>query len=186
MSVARHRFTVEEYHRMGEAGIFGEDDRVELVEGEVVEMTPIGDRHAECVMRLTRLLVRFARDGYTVSVQNPVHLDEQNEPQPDLVLLGEPGRKVGVPVPADILLLIEVSDSSLDYDRDVKLPLYSSASLPEAWVVNLAARVVEVHSVPTTGGYATVSRFGRGEKVFSATVPDLAAEAAELLPPAGE
>ena len=130
--VVRHRFTVEEYHKMAEAGLLSEDDRVELIEGEVIEMAPIGSRHHACVMRLDELLRRpGVPGGYIVSVQGPVRLDEGNELQPDLALLrrrpdfyaGEP------PKPEDVLLIVEVSDATLSYDRDVKLPRYARAAL---------------------------------------------------------
>jgi Uma2 family endonuclease len=125
--ITRHRFTVEEYHKMAEAGVFSEDDRVELIKGEVVEMTPIGWRHARCVSNVNMLLARFAGHRYVVSVQNPITVDEHDEPQPDLALLGElPTERL--PGPEEILLVVEVSDTTLSYDRNVKLPIYVHAS----------------------------------------------------------
>ena len=150
-AINRHRFTVEEYHKMGEAGIFGEDDRVELIDGEVVEMTPIGWRHANCVNDLNMLLVRFAGERYVVSVQNPLTISEHGEPQPDLVLLKR--RPHGrLPAPGDVALVIEVSDTTLSYDRDVKLPRYGRAGLAEVWIVDLEGRRVELHSAPSAEG----------------------------------
>ncbi len=136
MGVVRHRFTVEEYRKMGEAGIFSEDDRVELIDGEVVEMAPIGGRHVESVIRLNRLLSCWALDtreaGLFVSVQNPLALSGYGEPQPDLILVRRREGRSGVPVPEEVLLVVEVADTSLVYDRDRKLPLYAEAGIPEA------------------------------------------------------
>ena len=190
MGVVRHRFTVEEYRKMGEAGIFSEDDRVELIDGEVVEMAPIGWRHAQCVTRLTTLLARFASEQaltdrrYEVSVQNPVALSRHREPQPDLALVEglPPGR---LPGPAEIALAVEVADTSLTYDRERKLPLYAEAGIPEAWLVDLTDDTIEVYSEPGPRGYGRVARFEREGRVVSATLPGLTFNAAEALPPKG-
>ncbi len=138
--VTRRRFTVHDYHRMGEAGILHEDDRVELIEGELVEMAAIGTRHLTCVNGLTRMLVRGVGDEAIVSVQNPVRLDEHSEPQPDLTVLRMRDYRESLPVPEDVLLLIEVSDTTLAYDRGVKLPLYARSGIREVWIVDLRAR----------------------------------------------
>jgi Uma2 family endonuclease len=137
MEVKRRRFTVHDYHRMGEAGILHEDDRVELIEGELVEMTAIGTRHFSCVNRLNRLLVMHVGDDAIVSVQNPVRLNEYNEPQPDLTVIRPRDYLESLPKPEDVLLLIEVSDTTLAYDRGVKLPLYARAGIREVWIVDL-------------------------------------------------
>jgi hypothetical protein len=123
--VTRWRFTVHDYHRMGEAGILHEDDRVELIEGEIVEMAAIGTRHFSCVNRLNWLLVMSVGDEAVVSVQNPVRLNEHTEPQPDLTVIRPRNYTESLPVPEDVLLLIEVSDTTLAYDRNIKLPLYA-------------------------------------------------------------
>ena len=123
--LTRWRFTVHDYHRMGEAGILQEDDRVELIEGELVQMTAIGTRHFSCVNRLNRLLVMNVRDEAVVSVQNPVRLNEYTEPQPDATVIRPRDYRESLPMPEDVLLLIEVSDTTLAYDRGVKLPLYA-------------------------------------------------------------
>ena len=117
--VTRRRFTVREYHRMAEAGILHEDDRVELIEGELIEMAAIGTRHFTCVNGLTRFLVRSVGDEAIVSVQNPVRLDEYGEPQPDLAVIRPRDYRESLPTPEDVLLLIEVSDTTLAYDRGV-------------------------------------------------------------------
>jgi Uma2 family endonuclease len=173
MDVTKHRFTVEEYHLMGEAGIFGEDDRVELVGGEVIELVPIGWRHAQAVNGLTHLLVERAA-GRTVSVQNPLVVDELNERLPDLVLLRE-GARGRLPEARDALLVVEVSDSSLRYDRENKLPLYAGAGVPEVWIVNLPEERIEVHTHPGPGGYARARRARGDEEVPSPTVPGIRA-----------
>jgi Uma2 family endonuclease len=186
MNVTRHRFTVEEYHKMGEAGIFSEDDRVELIDGEVVEMTPIGWRHIWCVRQLNRIFVRFANgrvtsgERYEVAVLDPINLDKHGEPQPDLVLLHNPplGR---LPGPAEVALVVEVADTSLGFDRDVKLPHY--AGIAEAWLVDLNSQTIEVHSGAGRGGYRKTTRYTRGDRVESATHPGLVFDANEALPP---
>jgi Uma2 family endonuclease len=173
--IRTRRFTVEEYHRMAEAGILGEDDRVELVGGELVEMTPIGTRHLACVVALTHLLVEASGRRWFVSAQNPVRLSERDEPQPDLSLLGRrpnPGAPAP-PGPEDVLLVVEVSDTTLSYDRNVKLPLYAQAGIAEAWIVDLAGQKVEVHHGPGPRGYRDLWAFGPGEKVSSAVVGGL-------------
>ena len=181
-AIRRHRFTVEEYHKMGAAGIFGEDDRVELIDGEVVKMAPIGWRHAWCVNTLNMLLARLAQSRYVVSVQNPLVISEHGEPQPDLVLLGTlpPGR---LPAPEDVLLVVEVSDTTLTYDKSIKLPRYAEAGIAEAWLVDLDSETIEVHSDPGPGGYRRTTRFGRGYRIESATQPGLVFDADEALPP---
>ena len=168
----RRRFTVEEYHKMGEAGIFGEGDRVELVDGEVIEMNPIGWRHARCVDRLTMRLARAAGDRYIVGVQRPISLTEHGEPQPDLVIYEEspPGRQPG---PGEVLVLIEVSDSTLSYDKDVKLPRYARAGIPEVWIVDLQGGAVERYNDPREDGYRRTERARRNEELVSETLPGL-------------
>lgn len=186
-TVRRHRFDTMEYHRMAEAGILSEDARVELVDGEVVEMSPIGSKHQAVVDRLTRMLVAFAGSDYLARVQGPVRLDEHNEPQPDLALLRfrEDFYEREHPGPGDALMLVEVSDSSLEYDRNVKLPLYAGAGIPEVWIVDLASGEVESHSGPRsgspTGGYGTRKLYSRGEDVVSQTVSGLRLAVGEML-----
>ncbi len=121
----RRRFTVEEFHKMGEAGILGEDDRVELIDGEIIQMNPIGSRHAACVRELVWLVSRQLGDEFRLDVQNPVRLDGGLEPQPDLAAIRPGDYRNSLPGPEDVLLVIEVSDTTLRYDRNVKLPLYA-------------------------------------------------------------
>ena len=171
--ITRRRFTVHEYHRMAEAGILHEDDRVELIEGDIVEMTPIGSRHAMCVIRLTRLLVPLLEEEAFVSPQNPVRLSERLEPQPDLAVLRVRDYTGSLPGPEDVLFLVEVSDATLSYDRKVKLPLYARAGIPEVWIVNLENEAVERHTEPTEDGYRLARRTRRGERLEPVALPAL-------------
>jgi Uma2 family endonuclease len=158
--VPRHRLTVNDYHRLGEAGILGEDDRVELLAGQLVDMSPIGPRHALAIDALTELLVTAVAGRAAVRVQNPVVLDDESEPQPDLTVVRRPwrGHPHEHPRPEDILLLIEVADSSLDTDRGAKLELYARAGIREFWIVDLTTNCVLVHRQPSGDRYELVTR----------------------------
>ena len=171
--LARKLFTVHEFHRMGEAGILHEDDRVELIGGEIVQMAAIGTRHFTCVNALTRLLVRAVGDEAIVSVQNPVRLDEHNEPQPDLAVIRARSYRESLPTPEDVLLLIEVSDTTLAYDRNVKLPLYARSGIPEVWIVDLTDETIERHTEPSGNDYRHTEKVRRGETFESAALPGL-------------
>ena len=180
--VARRPITVTEYHRMGEVGILGERDRVELIEGELVAMSPIGSYRTGIVNKLTHSLVHAVGDHAIVAVQNPVRLDDLSEPQPDFALLkpradfyqGGPAR------PADVLLLIEVADTSLNYDRSVKRALYARRAIPEFWIVDLTAGEVEVCREPAAGGYAAITRAGRDGAVQPERLPGVRIQLATL------
>jgi len=181
--VKRHTFTAEEYRAMGDAGVLGEDDRVELLGGEIVDMAPIGSRHLACVVALTHLLVEASGRRWFVSAQNPVRLSGRDEPQPDLALLGrrpDPAAPTP-PGPEELLLVVEVSDTTLAYDRNVKLPLYSRAGIREAWIVDLPGRRVEVHSEPGPGGYRDVQAFGPEEAIVSAALGGVSLPVDEVL-----
>lgn len=180
--ITRRRFTVHDYHRMGEAGILHEDDRVELIEGEIVEMAAIGTRHFACVNGLTRLLVSSVGDAAIVSVQNPVRLSESNEPQPDLAVIRVRDYRESLPMPEDVLLLIEVSDTTLAYDRNVKLPLYARAGIREVWIVDLTGEIIERHTDPSADGYRSLKQARRGETIESKALPELAFSVDAVLP----
>lgn len=186
--IEKHRFTVEEYHLMGEAGVFTEDDRVELIEGEILEMTPLGWRHAQVVNTLNSLLVLRLGGEYEVSPQNPLVLGDRSEPMPDLAVLHRQRPGGRLPFAGEAALVVEVSDSSLTYDREIKLPLYAAAGALEAWVVDLRADRIEVYSTPgaSTGGYAKMEAFGRGETLQSATIDGLSLPVDEILGTATE
>jgi Uma2 family endonuclease len=153
--VPRHRLTIADYHRLGEAGILGEDDRVELLEGQLVDMSPIGPRHALAVDALTELLLPAVAGRAHVRVQNPITLDSGSEPQPDLAVVRRPwsGYPRAHPGPADILLLIEVADSSLELDLGAKRAIYARAGIAEFWIVDLTTDTVLVHRDPDGDGY---------------------------------
>jgi Uma2 family endonuclease len=184
--VRRRRFTREEYHRMADAGILHEDDRVELIEGEIVLMTPIGRRHAACVAELTRLLVPAVGQRALLWPQNPITLPDESEPQPDIVLLRPRADRYlqDDAHPEDVLLLVEVADTSQRYDRLVKLPLYGRAGVPEVWIVDLPGEVIEICRRPTPTGYTHVERIGRGGVITPGAFPDvvLSVDAILVLP----
>ena len=180
----RRRFTVDDYHRMADAGILAEDDRVELVAGEIVQMSPIGDRHMSAVNRTNRVFSRIVGDRALVSVQNPVSLPPYDEPEPDIALLRprEDDYARGKPGAADILLVVEVADSSVTYDRQTKLRRYAAAGVPEAWLLDLPGDALEVHREPGPREYALIRRCYRGEQIAPQALPDLAVAVADLLP----
>ena len=183
--IARRRLDVTEYERMGAAGILHEDDRVELIEGELIAMAPIGDRHAGTSMSLNMILTRAVGDRAIVSVGNPVRLDAYNEPQPDFALLRpKPGGYLGgKPRPEDVLLLIELSDSTLRFDRIVKLPLYGAHGIREFWILNLGQRQVEVCRKPgAAGGYASVEAHGPDSVLEPEALPGLRLRVADIVP----
>jgi Uma2 family endonuclease len=170
--VPRHRFSVDEYHRMGEAGLFGEDDRIELIEGEVVDMVPIGGPHVFLVNRLTRHFVRCGGDQVVVSVQNPIRLSDNTEPEPDLVLLDpQLVSSSRVPDAAAAFLVVEVAGSSLAYDRSVKARLYGQAGVPEYWLLDVEQRRLERFSRPSPEGYRESRLFLEGESLESERLP---------------
>lgn len=169
----RIKLTVDHFEKMGEAGVFGTQRRIELIEGELVEMAPIGGPHLGMVNALNRRLTAAVGADGTVSVQNPVGLPPSNEPQPDLVVLkpGFEGRNARVPRPPDVLLVIEVADTTLRYDTDVKLPIYARAGIVEAWIVDVNAGVIEVYRDPTPQGYSSHQTCRAGEAIAMLRLP---------------
>ena len=175
-------FTVESYQRLAELGVLGEDDRVELIAGQVVAMTPIGDRHASCVRRVHDLLARHALERAIIDVQNPVVLGRHDAPQADLAILQR--RADGYPRhprARDILLVIEVADTTLAYDRDVKIPLYARAAIPEAWLVDLGADAITVYRAPRPERYSEVSTVTRVDTLTPLLLPDITIAVADIL-----
>jgi Uma2 family endonuclease len=170
------RFTVEEYHRMGEAGILHEDDRVELLDGRLYAMPPIGSSHASRVDRLTRLLVLHVGDEATVRVQNPIRIGPDSEPEPDLALVdpNDETYRERHPQPEEVLLLVEVADATEDFDRSTKLSLYARAGISEYWVVSLPDERVYVHREPTEDDYGLRLTRKSGDAVTVAALPELA------------
>lgn len=175
-----YRFTVEEFEQMGVAGILGEDDRVELIAGEIVQMAAIGVKHANCVARLNRLLVRTGPDDLLVHVQDPIRLGNDGEPQPDLSLVYDRDYQV-TPSEAEVLFVIEVSDSTISYDRTIKLPLYAAAGIAEAWLLDVNAGILERHSEPHDGLYRLVTSARAGESLASLVVPSIVIPVATIL-----
>jgi Uma2 family endonuclease len=163
----RRRFSIDEYYKMTEAGILSEDDRVELVEGEIVYMAPIGIRHAQCVDRLNRIFSRLLSENVMVRVQNPIRLGQDTEVQPDVALLRlrDYSKDQQHPGPEDVLLAVEVSDTTLLWDRREKIPLYARADIAEVWIVNLQQDRIEVYSQPEGGAYQTSRRLRRGQSL---------------------
>ncbi|MEG3845678.1 Uma2 family endonuclease [Microcoleus sp. herbarium19] len=176
MSVQLQRwlFTVQQYHLMSEAGILREDERLELIEGEIIQMAAIGTRHASCVNRLARRFSLIPEDLATFAIQNPIQLTERTEPQPDVVLLQPRADYYATahPIPSEVLLLVEVSDSTVNFDRDVKVPNYARSGIQEVWLWNLEANCLEVYREPTANGYTSIQRFERGEIVSPLAFPD--------------
>ena len=181
LELRKRRFTVDEYYRMARAGILGEDDRVELIEGGIVEMTPIGARHAECVSRLTELFFHTFGDVARVSPQNPIRLGEHSEPQPDVALLRPRSYASGHPTPEDVLLLVEVAESSAEPYRRVKVPLYGRSGIPEVWLVDLEQETITTYHDPTPEGYRTARVARSGEDLASVAFPDRAIAVASVL-----
>ncbi|HWS86663.1 MAG TPA: Uma2 family endonuclease [Pyrinomonadaceae bacterium] len=179
----KYSFTAEEFERLGEAGILRQDARLELIEGEIFEMSPIGRLHAACVDALALLLTELARRRFIIRVQNPVLLNDFSEPQPDITLLRwrDDFYRGALPKPEDVLLVIEVADTTVVTDRKVKLPLYARAGIAEAWLVNIPDEQVEIYSDPADGSYRRAEVFGRGKEARSHTVESLAVSISEFL-----
>jgi Uma2 family endonuclease len=165
--VKNFRFNISQYHQMSEAGILSENDQVELINGEIIEMSPIGRRHTACVNRLNSVFSQLLGKKVIVAVQNPIILNNLSEPEPDIALLQPRADfyESGHPQPQDIFLLIEVADSSLEYDRDVKIPLYASSGITEVWLVDIYEQVIIVYRYPSENGYSDIQKLSRGEKM---------------------
>lgn len=176
------RFSVDDYYKMIELGMLKDYEKAEIIEGALYKKATVGDRHACVVDTFTQFFGRNLPDEILVSIQNPVRLSDFNEPEPD-VLLADLTKYDGSrhPRPAEVLLLIEVSDSTLKYDRDTKLPLYAEAGIGEVWIVNLVSDIVEVHTRPEFGVYQSVRIYRRGETVESEAVDNLTIETNQIL-----
>lgn len=182
---AQRLFTVDEYDAMGEAGIFHPEDRVELIEGVIVEMSPVGQLHIATVNRLNRLLVRILDDRGLVSVQNPVRLPPRSEPQPDVAVFRPRSDDYATAKAesGDTLLCIEVADTTLRNDRR-KTNVYARNGLHEVWIVNIPDERIEVYRENTGESYAAVEHVGRGESVTPLAFPDLPLAVDDILPTA--
>ena len=175
VNLDKHHFTVSEYERMGETGVFAPDARVELIEGEIIEMSPIGSRHAACVRLLSRIFYRQLSEDAIVSIQNPIRLNDLSEPRPDVAILKfrKDYYREGHPGPDDVLLVIEVADTTVHYDRNVKVPLYARAGIAETLLFNLPNDRLEYFSRPDRGVYQVNRVINRGEQFESTSVPGL-------------
>src|SRR5258705_2051776 len=182
----RHRITVDEYHRMAEVGLLAEDARVELIEGEIIDMAPTGSRHGGTVSELNALMQRASSDRGIVWVQSPVRLSRSSEPRPDLAVLRRRSDfyKSALPAPSDILLIIEVSDTTLRYDRDVKVPLYARHVIPEVWPIDLKGRRVHFFPSPAERGFTPASSTAKPRVTEFARLPGVAGELFRVPPTA--
>ena len=180
----RRRFTVEEYYALAEAGILSPDERVELLAGEIIEMAPIGSKHAYCVTRFSEEFFTQLGRYIMVRVQNPVRLTDGNEPEPDIVIAyrKDDGYVSAHPGPEDIALLIEVADSTIGFDRRHKLPMYAMHGIPEVWLGDINARSIEIHDEPMAGGYARVRLYGPDETLSPAAFPEALIAVADVVP----
>ena len=185
MEMTKRRFCVKDFYLMDEAGVFCENDRVELVDGEIVDMAPIGSYHAFSVDALTHVLVRAVPEDVRVRVQGPLQMDESAMFQPDLAILRprEDNYAEANPTPKDVLLVIEVSDSTVNYDRNVKIPKYAQAGVPEVWQVNLPYSFIDrfVDPDPATSRYRSVMRLARGQRIMPTHLKEVAVEVSDVL-----
>jgi Uma2 family endonuclease len=176
------RFKVDEYYKLIDLGMLHDYEKAEIIDGELIRNMTVGDRHAQIVNKLTKILVKSVSDDVLVSVQNPLRLTDYHEPEPDVVLADltkyDGSRH---PRPNETLIVIEVSDSTLKYDRDIKLPLYAEAEIQEVWIVNLPKNIIEMHTKPNEGIYQTVKIKKLGEIIKSETIPDLETEVNKIL-----
>ncbi len=186
MAIARKRLTVDRYEQMAVDGDLTEDDRVELIEGEIVAMSPVGSRHFECVTTLLELIIGRKPDTVRVTMQNPIRLLDESEPEPDLTIMRAKRYWRRIPTVSDVLVVIEVSDSTRNYDHSTKMPLYARAGVSELWIVDLMTDRVERYTEPEKGTYQQVRHFGRGGVVESATVPGLAIPVDSILEPSDD
>ena len=170
----RRKFTVDEYYRMGEAGVLSPDERTELLEGEIILMAPIGSRHASCVDFFTKATAALAlADRAALRVQNPLLLDDGSEVQPDIALVRLASYTGAHPRPEDVLLLVEVADTTIGLDRDEKMPKYASLGIPEAWLADVNARAVDIHTDPQDGVYTNVRRVEINGTLTPIAFPDV-------------
>ncbi len=183
LAPAKHRFSVKEYYRMAETGVLHPDARVELLNGQIIDMSPIGPFHGSITKYLNQLFTAASRDRWITQVQDPVHLDDHSEPEPDLALLQPSPNfyRKRHPQPTDVFLLVEISDTTLDLDQDEKIPAYGRAGITEVWIVNLAELTIEVYREPHFTGYGSKTILRAGDQAKPQAFPDVAVDVAELL-----
>jgi Uma2 family endonuclease len=183
MQLLTRKFTVEQYHKMADVGIFSQQDRVELLEGEIIEMSPIGIKHAASVNRLNQLFNKNLGDKVLVSIQNPIQLGEKSEPQPDVALLKYREDFYGAKIPQneDIYLIVEVADTTVKYDREIKIPLYAQKNIIEVWLVDLNSSYLEVYRQPAQEGYKSMQKLQLGETLTLVSFPEIRLGVGEIL-----
>ncbi|MCD8488253.1 MAG: Uma2 family endonuclease [Desertifilum sp.] len=181
--ILRKKFTVEQYHQMSELGILSDRDRVELIQGEILQISPIGRRHAACVDRLTERLILLLSTKAIIRSQNPIRLSNNSEPQPDIALLRrrEDFYAENHPQPDDIFLVIEVSDTTVDFDREIKIPIYAEARIVEVWLIDLNAQQIEVYREPTSQGYQSVQILSREQTITLLAFPEIELSVQQIL-----
>ncbi len=174
---------VDEYYRLAQIGVLSEDDRVELIEGEIIPMTPIGNRHASCVMRLIELIMTKLERKVIINPQNPLRLNRYNEPQPDITILKRDPNfyENKTPDAGDTHIVIEIADSSIQHDRKTKRALYAKRGIPEYWLVNLTNNTIEVYTQPEQNTYKTQITYHRGDNIQSTIWPDLILDVDEII-----
>ncbi len=182
-TVRPKRFRVDEFRKMTEAGILPEESGWEIIDGFLIDKMTIGSKHASIVKRLNKLLAELLTNKAIVSVQDPVHIDDYNEPEPDITLLKPrndfySGRH---PTPSDVLLLVEVSDSTISYDRGIKMKLYAEAGIVEVWLVNLLDETIERYSLPANGRFGSVETLKKGDSIRSISLAYLSLNVEEIL-----
>jgi Uma2 family endonuclease len=173
--VKKHLLTVDEYHRMGEIGILKQQDRVELIEGEIIDMAPVGSNHAGTVLRLSKALNKILQEKADVYVQSPIVLNNINEPEPDIALLKprDDDYRHSLPKPEDILLIIEVAESSLQYDCEIKIPLYAKHGIPEVWLVDLANNQLTTYTCPKHNKYENIQTTTNYSEITLLEIPGI-------------
>jgi len=171
---AKRLINVDEYHRMAEVGILTEADKVELIHGQILKKSPVGSKQAAIVDRINKLLNQHFIDNAIVRIQNPVRINDINEPEPDIAVLKyrEDYYIEKHPKPQDIFLVIEVSDTTLTYDKEIKLPLYATAGIPEFWLINIEKSEIEVHRSPATDNYTTITIHRAGDSIALPSASD--------------
>lgn len=184
ITLARHKLSIEDFHQMGQAGILREGSRVELIDGELIDMAPIGSLHASVVSTLSMFFARQVGEHAFVSTQNPLSLPPDSEPQPDLALLKPRADRYRDALPSgqDVLLVIEVAYTTADYDREIKLPLYARHAVPEVWLIDLVSGTFEMHREPTAKGYRQLLRPARGEAITPALIANVRLPLSEIWP----
>ena len=169
ISIPSYDFSVESYHKLTEFGVLKPTDKVELIEGKIIPMSPIRSPHASCVRRLGTILRKIFADKAIISEQNPITLGTHSEPEPDIAVLrfDEANYEEAHPTEKDVLIAIEVSHTTQKYDRETKMPLFAQYGIPESWIVDLKAKTIEVYSQPKNGEYQDKQTFKRGDVLVS-------------------